>query len=457
MKSFDVLDESLDIYKSHLLEASAGTGKTYSIENIVVRLLIERREEKIPPTIDQILVVTFTRAATQELKGRIRSNIERVLALLIKGRQGEIWDDTYPSYLKPIFRKGEKVLKEASRDLEDALLGFDEAEIFTIHGFCYRILREVVFEKDLNNNERKSEDNPMPMLSLLEIVKDYFRTGLSPENYSSAQIHTVLKNYKNDIENVARELIRVALRGITIKGGEPFLESFQGFKEVLKELKEMHSWDEKKLIEDFEMLAPCYYKVYSASEKKKSKEMFLKFACLFSKEECSQEHFNDILNDGFSIFNKLLPEKKKKTAKLPDDSMLHFPGAIESLEEAFGGVVRGASSPQNNFARMAEECRLLIQKVFFHEEIFTPDDILKEMKKAIDDKELIKVIRKKYRAAIVDEFQDTDPIQWNIFKRLFLPDDGSWGPIYLVGDPKQSIYGFRSADIYTYLDACQAM
>ena len=118
MQRFDCLALNCPLFGPHLLEASAGTGKTFSIEHIFVRLILESVE------VEQILAVTFTRAATRELKARIRENLEKALALI----QGDepIWE-----YLRPHLGS-----LDAIRSLTDALAGFDRCQIFTIHGFC---------------------------------------------------------------------------------------------------------------------------------------------------------------------------------------------------------------------------------------------------------------------------------------------------------------------------------
>src|SRR3989338_849715 len=119
MKRFDCLALDCPLFGPHLLEASAGTGKTFSIEHIFVRLILEK------VGVEKILAVTFTRAATRELKARIRSNLEKALECIQS--QNSSWE-----YLQPHFGS-----EEAIRLLADALATFDQCQIFTIHGFCF--------------------------------------------------------------------------------------------------------------------------------------------------------------------------------------------------------------------------------------------------------------------------------------------------------------------------------
>ncbi len=133
---FDVLSRNLNVFEPHFLEASAGTGKTFAIEHLVTRLLIESGE---PFLIEQILVVTFTRAATRELKFRIRRCLTRTKLELECGISSI-------DYLKAIQEQGEKKVKDAIERLDAALICFDSAQIYTLHGFCHRILKEFAFE-----------------------------------------------------------------------------------------------------------------------------------------------------------------------------------------------------------------------------------------------------------------------------------------------------------------------
>ncbi len=140
MQRFDVLSRNLSVFEQRFLEASAGTGKTFAIEHLVIRLLLESEH---PLSLEEILVVTFTRAATRELRMRIRSNLERILQDL-KSEKGSF------DYVQAIIEKGKGATGAAKRRVEDALACFDRAAIFTIHGFCYQMLKEFAFEAHLD-------------------------------------------------------------------------------------------------------------------------------------------------------------------------------------------------------------------------------------------------------------------------------------------------------------------
>ncbi len=312
MQRFDCLTCDCPLLGFHLLEASAGTGKTFSIEHIYVRLVLESLE------VEQILAVTFTRAAARELKTRIRARLEKALALIqAKEPTGD--------YLSLYFGS-----EEAIHRLTDALATFDRCQIFTIHGFCYRILKEFAFEakvgslSDPDEGKKNSE-------KLRQAVFDFLENGIE---------ETIL---------CAKQLV-------------PLLKQFKSVEQIIEKLLEI--------------------------ERKET-------------EECK--------------------------------AALH----LNSLEGVFS-ILRAAWNP-------------IAEKLFEQEENLNPDEILIRMRRAIESETFADLVHRKYSAVVVDEFQDTDAMQWEIFRRLFL--EKPVRALYLVGDPKQSIYRFRKADVYTYLKA----
>lgn len=325
MPPFNVLEPHLTILGRHFLEASAGTGKTFAIEHLVVRLLLQ---EESSMKLDQILLVTFTRAATRELKRRIRSNLEKAIEGLSTG-------EGFP-YLMP-YREKERA--KAVQKIEQALHHFDEAQIFTIHGFCYRMLKEFALEADFTLSSCDPDaESPLYKGALREEVKDFLRTGLQSASYSLLQLELVLKKFKQDSH---------------------------------------------RLIESLAYL----------------------------------------LEEG----DKRVPQRDFDKERDPNKILL----------------------------QMVYECQLSRENQS-HRPFLSPDEILKKMESALEKHSFLKRASERYCAAIIDEFQDTDAVQWKVFEKLFLTTH-SPAAFYLVGDPKQSIYAFRSADIYTYLNAAEKM
>src|ERR1700722_16347143 len=198
MKAFNVLDRSLDIRKSYILEASAGTGKTFSIENIVVRLLIEND----PLQLEQILVVTFTRAAVRDLKTRIRGNIDKALDYL------ENHKIEMPDYLLKICEEGEKSIVAPIMRFKQALLAYDQAQIFTIHSFCARMLSEHVFEGDLRVGTLQKEE-ALPDDVYVNVVKDFIRTQIRQDIFSEAKLRLVLSKHSYSSEKLESALLKL--------------------------------------------------------------------------------------------------------------------------------------------------------------------------------------------------------------------------------------------------------
>ena len=153
---------------ANLIEASAGTGKTYAITAIFLRLLLEQQLK-----VSQILVVTYTVAATEELRDRIRRQIRAAIVALENGATG---DEFIGGLIRNMAHPGEGL-----RLLKAALRNFDEAPIFTIHSFCQQVLREHAFESlSLFDTELITDERPLAE----EIVEDFWRRnfyGAAPE------------------------------------------------------------------------------------------------------------------------------------------------------------------------------------------------------------------------------------------------------------------------------------
>ncbi|HEY4832529.1 MAG TPA: UvrD-helicase domain-containing protein, partial [Waddliaceae bacterium] len=440
MKTFNVLDRHLDIHRNYLLEASAGTGKTFSIENIVVRLLLEGKMLSL----EKILVVTFTRAAVRDLKNRIRANIEKALNFLIsKPHVG-------PDYLLKICEEGEASTTFARRRLEQALLIFDQAQIFTIHSFCARALSENVFESNMRVDSVLS-DEPLSRTMLLGIIKDFFRTEIRPEIYSPAQLKLVLKEHGYSTQELENVLLELVTKNIEIEKSPAYFQSFEEFKHIIQTLKQ--NLNSEQFVQDFITFAPSYKGFCNREGKIKSNVMdnVERFASLFDKNSWERDDLEWLITDQLYLVRAISLENLKKGKTSPE--ILQFARLCQWLERNLAPFASGAKV----LSRMACDCQKLFRTRLLNEEKLGFDDILNAIKKALENPRFVEQIRSKYKAALIDEFQDTDPLQWEIFRKLFLDQEREWGYLYLVGDPKQSIYSFRQADIYTYLNAAEAL
>ncbi len=440
MIRYNILQKELNIHSNQLLEASAGTGKTFSIENLVVRLLLEGEN---PLTVDKILIVTFTRMATRDLKKRVRETIERSIQ-----RIEECDPDCY-HYLIPFLEDEGKSLL-AKRRLERALLGFDEAQIFTIHGFCSRMLSECGFEGNVKV-DTKEDDQGLQSERILKCVRDYFRTGISEDEVGPAHLEYALGQVKGSLEKLETLLIGVLESGVEVHTPPSYVELFDQFVEKMHLLKEKYGVTSEKIRHDFELLSSCYTGVCNQSGQVKPDVMAKidRFSKLFENDQLEIEAYNQLVKDKLYFSETFILENRKKRGKHPEPEELQLPNLVNLLKEHLQPLFYA----NLGIGRMAASCQQLMRHQLNQEEQMGYDDLLISMIEGLNSSEFVQKIRSRYQAVIVDEFQDTDPRQWEIFKNLFPPNQSEWGYLYLVGDPKQSIYAFRQADIYTYLEA----
>lgn len=443
MKPFEVLSREQSIHRHLLLEASAGTGKTFSIQHLVARLLIEE-EPLSPPSIEEILVVTFTRAATRELFQRIRSNLEVVREALLKG-------EGVTDYVQKALDEGEGATGRAVERLTEALFCFDQAQIFTIHGFASRMLRESVEGRGAVGAEESTEEG-VNERALLQGVRDYFRTQEVRERVTTEQLNGVVSSlYRRDGQRFLEHLAKVA-------SGRFLVAPTQGAQELIEEFARVaQRWS----IHPEQFLADCTHAaphVKKVSQRKKPTEAalatFHSWAQLLERGEWGERELTWVAREGWQ-FLKLLHEGPLYAQGESDWRHEAFTPSIIylSLKE----IVEKWLDPLHTFQILAKGCQDFFQEIREQRELEGPDHLLELFGEAVKEPLVAHGVRTRYRAAIIDEFQDTDPLQWEIFQELFLSEDWSQGHLYLVGDPKQSIYRFRSADIYTYLNAAEGI
>lgn len=407
MKVFDVHAPDLQVRKSLFLEASAGTGKTYSIENIVARALLEESEPAL--NLEQILIVTFTKAAAKDLRARIRLN------LLAHNKNSRI---------------------------REALLQFDHAAISTIHAFCYNALSEFGKEAGVRlraNPEKLSQD------LVWEVMERFFRQGLHMSLLSPLQLNILLKRHMGRVTELARDLIRTISRGMRINTARTNEKGLEDFKHWLKQCK-VDGWSRDKVFEELVRNAPHFYGICDKAKKIKPEfiNQFEYLASLFEREEI--------------VFADLEPLFTQELTYLADDNLKKSSSQssfLEKMQKNVLPILEELGTYAFLFARIAQVAQEELWKAFSDEESADFSYLLIIMEQLVSrSEEFRNFIRKRYRMVIIDEFQDTDPIQWNIFKTLFFHSEIA---LILVGDPKQSIYSFRSADIYTYLEAADCL
>jgi len=434
--------ENSPIKGVNLIEASAGTGKTYTLSGLFVRLIIER-----DLSVDQILVVTFTRAATEELKDRIRKKIYESHKLILK-------DDLELPELYQV-KDGSISRKDAAGKLKKALENFDRASIFTIHSFCQKILFENAFEAgSLFDTELVSDQSTI----MLSVAEDFWRKYFydAPEELITFATHRGIKGpeYFYKLYNKKK---CADLKIIPQTGPSEIGESILNFKAHLNHLR--REWDEsKETVLSILESAPLNGNKYGTHKPDKKNPVLTGREVKLIRFFSGMDHF---LSERIPVF-PVFEDFKYFTADVINESVLkkktppshHFFESCSQFQYF-----------ENQLQTVMEHYLLFLKTEFFryadtesadrkkNENIKFFDDLLVQVRNALKGeggRALASSVRKIYRAALVDEFQDTDFIQYEIFSRLFSSSDA---PLFMIGDPKQAIYSFRGADVFSYIQA----
>ncbi|MFT3927961.1 MAG: exodeoxyribonuclease V subunit beta [Myxococcales bacterium] len=408
-----------------VIEASAGTGKTYTITSLVLRLLLERN---LP--IGQILVVTYTRAATAELKQRIRAR----LVTAQRVARGEQLDDPLVRDLcaRVRVRAGQHVLEDL---LERALSDVDEAPVLTIHGFCQRTLTEHAFESGAG---MRLEVTTCAAPLLAEIADDYFTKNLyaAEANVARALLAEPEKLRILAARTGASDDLRLLPERIEV-------ESFdrEAWGSALARCVKYWSEDRRTilaLVGDLNRAAQ-YAEAWASQW-----DQALKGASPGCTSVCSDA--------AKSSFTRSGARERTKKGRLPPEHP--FFDAAEELVTLDARHEAQQAHTKVKFRRdFVEYLKRELEARSREQNVHTFDALLTELHGALTGARgtsLTEALRRRYRAALVDEFQDTDPVQYEIFRRIF-GEPGSC--LFLIGDPKQAIYGFRGADVHAYLSA----
>lgn len=386
-------------HRSAVLEASAGTGKTYTIEHLFANALIEPSPlVDRPLLIKEILVVTFTKAAAAELKERIRGNLFKQL------------EDP-----------------EKRRGLQTALADFDSASIFTIHGFCFRSLQEQAFESSIPFSLKGEFQDD----ALFDLVEKVLRTEMDEELITPKQMQALLAAYMYKPLDLVRDLVKRLKEGTPCAETRNNRECWKAFCETLSQ---------------FEVLSFAeFFKSYNKS-KEWDKELLEKLESIVSEKTIS-----------CSELVRMAPAVLKQLEYfLPSNISKRGPGALplaEKLLEQWLPLFRELADSSSLLLRVLSRCQTRLKEQMQKEGPLSFQGLVETMRQAVvEQPSFRKRLQDHYRLILIDEFQDTDPLQWEIFSTLFSNDQHH---LVLVGDPKQSIYGFRGADIYTYLQASQ--
>ena len=439
---FDVFNCSLD--GINLIEASAGTGKTWNICGLYLRLLLERGLE-----VQKILVVTFTNAATAELRERVRSRIVETLAWL---RDSDPLNPSGDPFIQDLVQAIEQrtatTRRKLTLTLDKALQYFDEAAIFTIHGFCQRALADASFSAGLPFSlELVTDDSEMAM----EAVHDFWRKHVADDSCTpalAAYLQEVGDKPEKYAKLLARSLAKPLAKHLWPAGlDKPSAIDATAVTAAYEAARTIWIAQHDAIVATVTASIPALnkgsYKDATINRAATGWDAYFREAAPLAPLDAETKP--ELLS--CSIL-------KKRTNRNQVTPSHPFFDAASALLTARQAITR-----ELDLARM-HLIRELIDTVGAdlgqrkrERRVISFDDMLYNLYAALESGDhpgLAASLRDKFPVALIDEFQDTDPLQFAIFDRIY---GKSGAPTFFVGDPKQAIYSFRNADLHAYLRA----
>ena len=449
---------TLPLNQISLIEASAGTGKTYTIGSLYLRLLLKAGENNFsrPLNVEEILVVTFTEMATEELKKKIRERItdaiDKLTAFAETQDKSAFKNDEFLTALchdLDIF--------EAIHRLKLAEQNMDLAAIYTIHGFCRRMLMQYAFHSGIHFNLELIKDQsdllvrfanefwrehfyPLPFE-----MADFIANELGSPDYVLSLLESNLgKNLIVDLEN--QQALSISIT--------EFLHQYLG--EYFKDIKALKRFWLESAGKISELITEELNKDYAKGEPKSLSRRSYNTSRLAKWIDQVNAWANDprdyVLNETLMSYftQSALGEKGEE-------------GASPFIAPIFAELEERASALMSPdllrrvilyHYRQGLQQKLLDYKLNHQEKSF--DDLLRLFCEALQGpqgNELAEMIRFQYPFAMIDEFQDTDSQQYAIFSKIYRDNPEKNTGFIMIGDPKQAIYRFRGADIFTYLKA----
>ncbi|GAB3311324.1 UvrD-helicase domain-containing protein [Luteimonas notoginsengisoli] len=426
-----------------LVEASAGTGKTFTLATLVTRLVVERGLR-----VGQVLAVTYTEAATQELRKRIRERLQLALEL-VDAPAGEE-ENAEVALTRDILRAHRQRSGESEdalrRRLQRAVMEVDLAAIFTIHGFCARVLREHALESgqgfdppDLLGNDRELRE-----ALAADLWRAHGRDADGADDLAALwkEGPTALAA---DLGALLREPVLLPPAASLPPDPAPALHAAG---QALAAGFRAHG-------EDFlaALLAAVERKVLNGNSYKAEW-----IRALWAQLDAWCEA-GDVAAQLDQRVARLAPEalqaktNKAHAGRTPESPLCALiPPYLDALQACNIYLARRRVALLH---RLRGDARIRLAQSKRQRRVQTYDDLIDGVADALDGPRgdaLARSLRAQYAVALVDEFQDTDARQWKIFERVF--GGGSAEPaLFLIGDPKQAIYGFRGGDVHAYLQA----
>ena len=406
-----------------LIDASAGTGKTYAISSLVTRLLAEG----VADDISQVLVVTFTNAAAEELAGRIRARLQEACQSLTQ--------ETDDPFLLSLRRHSPQRLQL----LHSARARLDEAPIHTIHGFCKKVLEESAFESGLPLESTFLQEE---RTIIEQAALDFWRERIYSQEILAAY---VAANNLTPKSLLSSALPVLQHEQVSIRPPAPDMDAL--LCQVSDDIAALRAeWDGAELLRHLHTLP-------ALSQAKDNKAAL----ALRQPEEIIARINAAVTTDDTTALlpalGQISAEIIRSAIKSKKERESFQPHRLSLLAEHIGQILAEIDMALRigfcaEVRRRSEGEKLRLNALSF-------GDLLSKLAQALRDprlgQQLRRSVRARYRVALIDEFQDTDPLQLHIFRDLFAQTH----PLFFIGDPKQAIYSFRGADIFAYLEATQ--
>lgn len=443
----------LALNQSSLIEASAGTGKTYTMANLYLRLILGVRCPS-PLTVEQILVVTFTKAATQELRDRIREKLVNVGKWFRDPSSKEAQDALREPFLAELYQEVQPRLNECLLRLSIAEREIDLASIFTIDSFCQKMLFQFAFSSgirfdiDLLSNEdelltRLSEETWRELFYPMGLAET---VAVAEELKTPSDALTAVKGYLyGDFPDLAAE------NQWLTQGISSYLADYQALLQEAKQHWLAVGAEAESLI--VTEINKSYKKGEKKSLSRRAYQMRWIENWLKELNEWATSGSHYFPTNSLSRFcQDFINEKAEEGAEpLTHTIFAKNQDYLTAYQTQFEGKSKAILLYQF-FSHLRQ--KLADYKQTHKEKSF--GDMLSFLLSALQSERgdtLAQQIRALYPFAMIDEFQDTNQQQYEVFHRIFMDQNTSEQGFIMIGDPKQSIYKFRGADIFTYLKA----
>ena len=440
----DVSDDPFNVpLAGHLLiQASAGTGKTYALTTLVARLLAETEH-----TIDQLLVVTFTNAATGELRDRLRRTLVATLACL-RADGVESRTASQAGSLVAHWRAIDIDNATAGTRIARALQDFDRANVATIHSFCQRALTEFAFDGALPFG---FELGGVETLEVQAAVRDFWRIHMADAQAPLLEIAREREFRPAELAMwTGRQLSNPEseVRGAPDLGADfeaRFRTAFERWQEATaatREAWQAHGRRYLAALGNLDFRKGSVAKIHNATQE-------------------ARAVLEGNVGEALQLATAMYLAPSNLTGLLLKKPPQQFPeGSLAECFERLAAAARDVDELSTAWLRVQrrrvlEDARERLSRRAWEDRRLSFNDLLSELHRALmaDGGELLaERIRKRYPRALIDEFQDTDRLQAHIFERIY-PTGADDTGLMVVGDPKQSIYRFRGADVFAYIKA----